>query len=312
MNNKELAIVGVMASLLYYMEEIMRFTFFRNIHTCRSSNTIYKQVLNGTIKVEDAKKAIAKKIASITNSSQNYDFSAARKYHRILGKLAQIEVDTKNSNDSSVSGVINGNNDINNGSFRYEPKSHKNFRGIRCWVSAARNGKYLTNDSAKPYTDYVDSIMSVLTKKDNNIALLSYGKSVHNAIVIHHGNNKFSFISMYSDKNSNNGHEYIGEASQDEVKQAIANEMKINKDGLQEENLVYLHNLNVEKVNNYIVNNKDNYKFNIISNNCSRFAANALLAGVDSHSATFEHDRIWQMPANTLELAKEIAVRTEQ
>ncbi|WP_145520921.1 hypothetical protein [Yersinia mollaretii] len=290
----------------------MLLTSFRNIYTCRSSNTIYKQVLNGTIKVEDAKKAIAKKIARITNSSQNYDFSAARKYHCILRKLALIEVGTKNSNDSSVSGMINGNSDINNGSFHYEPKSHKNLRGIRCWVSAATNGKHLTNDSAKPYTDYVDSIMSTLTNKDNNIALLSFGKSVHSVIVINHGNNKFSFISMYRDKNSNNGHEYIGEASQDEVKQAIANEMKINKDGLQKESLVYLHNLNVDKVNNYIVNNKDNYKFNIISNNCSRFSANALLAGVDSHSGTFEHDRIWQMPANTLELAKEIAVRTGQ
>ncbi|WP_145498807.1 hypothetical protein [Yersinia bercovieri] len=276
----------------------------------RSINKIYNQALNGNVEVRDAKKAIAKEIVTITNSSQNYDFRAARKYHSMLMKLDGVA--KENSNDLSAFGGENGRNDINNGSFHYEPKSHKNFRGIRCWLSAVKNPKHYTSDVENSYTHYAKNIMNTLAKKDNSVVLLSFGKAEHNAIAIHHGNNKFSYISMHHDKISNNYHKFNGKVSQELVTQFVADEMTKCKDGLQENNLVYLHNLNVEKVDDYILKNKDNFKFNIISSNCSRFSANALLAGVEGNSSQFQHNRKWQMPANTLELAKEIAAYTGQ
>ncbi|CNH59968.1 Uncharacterised protein [Yersinia massiliensis] len=276
----------------------------------RSINKIYNQALNGNVEMRDAKKAIEKMIVRITNSSQNYDLSEARKYHSMLMKLDGVA--KENSNDLSAFGGGNGKNDINNGSFHYEPKSHKNFRGIRCWLSAVKNQKHYTNDVENSYTNYAKNIMNTLAKKDNSIVLLSFGKSEHSTIAIHHGNNKFSYISMHYDKVSNNYHKFVDKVSQDLVTQFVANDMTNCKDGLQDNNLVYLHNLNVEKVNNYILKNKDSFKFNLISNNCSRFSANALLAGVEGKSSQFQHNRKCQMPANTLELAKEIAAYTGQ
>ncbi|HCR3980866.1 TPA: hypothetical protein OOF39_000272 [Kluyvera ascorbata] len=187
-------------------------------------------------------------------------------------------------------------------------KPHKLFRGIRCWFAEFKTGKHAVNIDEDIIYNRVNRIINKLTEKNNNVALLSFDKSAHSAIVIHHSDGMFS---MYNVSGEDNEVRYIKNGRYG-LASNILNEMANWNDMLQDENVIFLPNLNVENIENHIKNFGD-HKFNVLTHNCSKFAAKALLAGFDNdNNHKFAHDRKWQMPANTLELAKEIAFKSAQ
>ncbi len=189
-----------------------------------------------------------------------------------------------------------------------DSKDHKFLRGIRSWFSEAKTAKHSVKINEHTVSDRARGIINKLAEKNNNVALLSFKKSAHSVIVIHHGNDRFSIYSVYG--NDKEGR-FI-KNDRDGIAFEIFNEMKHWGDMLQDESIVYLHDLNVEKMEDHI-NSSGEHKFNILSHNCSRFVAKALLAGFNNdNNIKFAHDRKWQMPANTLELAKEIALKSAQ
>lgn len=179
-------------------------------------------------------------------------------------------------------------------------KKHKIFRGIRSYISSLRSAdinkpRVITNQRAS-------RIVEKLSLSGKNVALLSFHKSIHNAVVILTPGKGYSYVSAYAsgvcfldnvDKNS-----IIDEIADDE--QNLMAELKVA-------DAVYIGGLNTIKMIHYIWDRGFINKFNYLSNNCARFAADVLLAGCNIKPAKFQHNRpTWQMPANTIELAKEI------
>lgn len=185
-------------------------------------------------------------------------------------------------------------------------KSHKHFRGVRCWLSGVKTAKHTVKIDEHTVSNRVGGIIDKLTEKNNNVALLNFKKSAHSVIIMHHGNDVFSMYSVYR----NNKEERCIKKDRGGIANHIYSEMMRWHDMLQDESIVYLHDLNLENIDRHI-NSFGNHKFNLLSHNCSRFVAKALLAGFNNdNNIKFAHDRKWQMPANTLELAKEIALES--
>lgn len=252
-------------------------------------------------------------------SSSRYDFTSERNRSKtdgdgVIGKIIRVENTLitsafgKANNPSTFTSLSenikqNG-NDLPDGKL----KSHKFLRGIRCWLSECKTEKHAVKFNNQTVSERGRGIVNKLAEKNDNVALLSFRKSAHSAIVMHHGNDMFSMYSVYG----NNKKKHCIKKNRDEITNDIINEMKIWNDMLQDESIVYLHDLNVKNMESHI-NSFWDHKFNVLSHNCSRFVAKALLAGFNNdNNVKFTHDRKWQMPANTLELAKEIALISAQ
>ncbi len=229
------------------------------------------------------------KVKIVENTPVDLAFPQARKSSTLSSSLEYIK---QNSSD-----VSSGN-----------AKPHKLFRGIRCWLAEVKTGSHTVNIDENIVFNRIDGIINKLSEKDNNVALLSFNKSAHSAIVIHHSDGMFS---MYNVTGEDNETRYI-ENERNGFTNDILNEMANWNDMLQDESVVFLPNLNVKNIEDHIKNSGD-HKFNVLTHNCSKFVAKALLAGFDNdNNHKFAHDRKWQMPANTLELAKEIAFKSAQ
>lgn len=229
------------------------------------------------------------KIKIVKNTPVDSAFPGTSKHSTFASSLENIK---KNSNDVSSGNV----------------KPHKFFRGIRCWLTEVKTGKHTVNIDKNIVSNRIDGIINKLIEKDNNVALLSFKKSAHSAIVIHHSDGVFS---MYNVSGRDNEMRYL-ENDRRGLANDISNKMRGWNDMLQDESVVFLPNLNVENIDNHIKNSGD-HKFNLLTHNCSKFVAKALLAGFDNdNNHKFAHNRKWQMPANTLELAKEIAFKSAQ
>lgn len=178
-------------------------------------------------------------------------------------------------------------------------KKQKCFRGIRCWFSAQiknRHSSIVNSTSA-------DRIVNRLCEGNHRVALISFGKSKHSAVVIRYPDGQFIYVSMYG-----NHPLYRNKVTRERVREVINWDMHQWKDGVDENNLVLFSEsaLDIEKIAKHILSNIFAFRFNPITNNCSRFAADVLIAGYNGSREKLKHDRRFQMPANTLQLAKEI------
>ncbi|MDE1330438.1 hypothetical protein [Vibrio aestuarianus] len=178
-------------------------------------------------------------------------------------------------------------------------KKHKCFRGIRCWFSAQiknRHSSIVTSTSA-------DRIIDRLCEGNHRVALISFGKSKHSAVVIRYTDDQFIYASMYG-----NLPRYRNKVNREWVRKVINLDMDQWKDGVDDNNLVLFSEpaLDIEKIAKHISSNIYKYRFNPITKNCSRFAADALIAGYKGSREKLKHDRPFLMPANALQLAKEI------
>lgn len=179
-------------------------------------------------------------------------------------------------------------------------KKHTFLRGIRSYLSSASATK------TKPVlftSQRASRIVEKLSPFGKNVALLSFRKSMHSAVVfLNTYNNTYSYVSAYATSVW-----FLDSVDKNEVINEITDDEWNLRAELTDFDVVYIGGLNVWKMLSYIRERKLINQFDILSNNCSRFAANVLLAGCDIKLPKFQHNRpIWQMPANTKELAKEI------
>lgn len=179
-------------------------------------------------------------------------------------------------------------------------KRHKIFRGIRSYISSLRSAdinkpRVITNQRAS-------RIVEKLSRSGKNVALLSFHKSIHNAVVILTPDKKYSYVSAYA-----NSICFLDRVDKNSVIDEIADDEQNLMAELRGADVVYIGGLNTIKMVYDIRGRELINKFNYLSNNCARFAADVLLAGCNIKPAKFKHNRpTWQMPANTIELAKEI------
>lgn len=179
-------------------------------------------------------------------------------------------------------------------------KKHKLFRGMRCYMSSLITSK----NRIKPDADVklrCYNVVNRLLPNEKNVALLSFKKSEHNAIIINSSNNRFNYVSAY-----NNEVAFIEFLDKNEMIELLVDEVFSWGDQLKDENIVYIKGLDTNKMREYIHSSRPNFQYKLFNNNCARYAADVLLAGCAITPDRFIHNRIWQMPANTLELAKEI------
>lgn len=179
-----------------------------------------------------------------------------------------------------------------------EVKKHTFLRGIRGYFSSARATKttpaFITNNRAI-------RIVEKLSLSGKIVALLSFRK-MHNAIIILNAPGEYSYISVYKACFL-----FFECVDKDRVVAEIVDDERYLRTELRDSDVVYISRLNTKKMIYYVRNHELINIFNYLSNNCSRFAADVLLAGCDIKPARFQHNRpTWQMPANTTELAKEI------
>lgn len=180
-------------------------------------------------------------------------------------------------------------------------KKHKLFRGIRCWLSYQFCDRHSVKEGNP--IEKAKGIMKHMQDNPNSAAVVSLGKSGHNLMIINHGSNFYSISST----------EYVvfGAKEKDfaKIEKTLADTLSAWGDNVSEDNIVYLRGLNTDKMWNHICKNhlKEKIKYNCLSYNCSRHIADLMLAGFDDDDKNkLQHNRPWQMPANTLELAKEL------
>jgi hypothetical protein len=179
-------------------------------------------------------------------------------------------------------------------------KKHKFLRGLRCFASSFVFNKH----SSKPGVNSrgrIGAIINTLSPFGQNVAVLSFFKSRHNTIVYCDKLGYFGFVSAYSDRVY-----YSFYLHKDTVIEELLEEAVNWQDDLHDSSVAYISSMNTNKMKCHIEMNAPINRFNILTNNCSRFAANVLLAGCNASKERFNHNRPWQMPANTLELAREI------
>lgn len=181
-------------------------------------------------------------------------------------------------------------------------KKHKLMRGLRCFASSIIHSKHVIKPGNQSSLR-VENILSKLSVFDHNVCLLSFRKSGHSALIMLNRDNSYSYFSAYS------GGEpcYYNGVNKSNCSEVIISEITLWGDELHQDNVVYIKGLDIDNMMDTIYDKRKNYKFNVLSNNCSRFAADVLLAGCYESPEKFRHNRRWQMPANTLELAREIA-----
>jgi len=179
-------------------------------------------------------------------------------------------------------------------------KKHKVLRGLRCYASSFFSHRHSSKLSINSQVR-IETIINTLSPLGQNVALLSFFKSRHNAIVYCDKYHHFGFVSAYSDRVS-----YCFNLHRNTIIDRLMVEVVKWQDDLHDSSVAYISNMNANKMKCHIEMNAPINKFNILTNNCSRFAANVLLAGCNARQGRFTHNRPWQMPANTLELAKEI------
>ncbi|MFA3780171.1 hypothetical protein [Yersinia sp. 1652 StPb PI] len=183
-------------------------------------------------------------------------------------------------------------------------KKHKFMRGLRCYASAIIHSKHTIKPGEREQSYLrVENILSKLSVFNNNVCLLSFRKAGHSALIMLHRDNSYSYFSAYGGGQPL-FHEHVKTFDLVEV---IISEIMHWGDELHQDSVVYIKGLDIRNMMDTIEDKIENYKFNVLSNNCSRFAADVLLAGCDERPEKFLHNRRWQMPANTLELAREIA-----
>lgn len=179
-------------------------------------------------------------------------------------------------------------------------KKHKVLRGLRCYASSFFSHRHSNKPGANSRSR-IETIINTLSPLGKNVALLSYHKSRHNSIVYCDKYNHFGFVSATGDRVY-----YCFNLHRNTVIDTLLDETEKWQDELHDSSIIYIANMNAMKMKCYIERNAPVNRFNILTNNCSRFAANVLLAGSNTSPARFNHNRPWQMPANTLELAREI------
>ncbi|MFQ6251744.1 hypothetical protein ACLMPM_25635 [Yersinia enterocolitica] len=180
-------------------------------------------------------------------------------------------------------------------------KKHKFMRGLRCFASSIIHSKHTIKPGEQSYLR-VENILSKLSVFKHNVCLLSFSKARHSALIMFNSDNSYSYFSAYG-----NGPCFYEGVEKFVVSEVIISEITQWGDELHQDNVVYIKGLDIRNMMDTIYDKRENYKFNVLSNNCSRFAADVLLAGCYESTEKFRHYRRWQMPANTLELAREIA-----
>ncbi|EQA1624845.1 hypothetical protein V5K00_RS22325 [Enterobacter asburiae] len=178
-------------------------------------------------------------------------------------------------------------------------KSHKVFRGLRCYVSSFIFSKHTTKPSLG-IEARVGNILSNLSPFGKSACIFSFHKSMHSSILLVNSTNLFTYASAYGSEVV-----FCEFFSKQDIIKVIRDEMELWGDELNENNLVYISGLDRLKMMGKLRNLSETFEYRLMSNNCSRFVADVLISGC-TRGAKFKHDRPWQMPANTLELAKEI------
>ncbi|MBV4366743.1 hypothetical protein [Erwinia phyllosphaerae] len=178
-------------------------------------------------------------------------------------------------------------------------KKHKALRGLRCYVSSYFHHKHRIHPDSNT-CERITEVINKMSSSGKNVALLSYCKARHSAIIFCE-RDTWSIVSAYGD-----GVVYYGDLCHEQLVDIIYRESTGWKDTIKMSNVVYIGGLNIISMEQYINEFASVNKFKIFTNNCSRFAANVLIAGSGQQKGFFTHDRPCQMPANTLELAKEI------
>lgn len=183
----------------------------------------------------------------------------------------------------------------------HSEKKHKFLRGIRCYASSLIFSKHTTKPDE--YIELpVNQMLMRLSPYGSNVCLLSFHKARHSALIICTAFNSYAYLSVYSSRVT-----FEECLSEEEASDIITFEAQHWGDVPNNENMVYIGKLDTREMINTIYSMMGTYHYSLLSSNCSRFAADVLLAGCKGKTGRFQHDRPWQMPANTLELAREIA-----
>ena len=179
-------------------------------------------------------------------------------------------------------------------------KSHKVFRGLRCYVSSFIFSKHTTKPTLN-IEARISEILNNMSSLGKSVCVFSFNKSMHSSILIANSTSLFTYASAYG----NNEVVFRESASRDEIIYIIRDEMEEWGDELSENNVAYISGLDRLKMMDKLRYLSERFEFSLMSNNCSRFVADVLISGC-TQGKSFKHNRPWQMPANTLELAKEI------
>lgn len=143
-----------------------------------------------------------------------------------------------------------------------------------------------------------------LCNKPGDAVLLTFGGGRHSAMLVYDKErNKPVYLSFYGDI-----------AFEDHSNWGLSTEILHFKDMLYEDNIIKLEGMDNDAMLSKWRTSLVNEKYYLLTKNCSAITKKLLLAGSqpvvgDIHSP---HDRIWQMPSNTKELAKDLRVKLQQ
>lgn len=186
-------------------------------------------------------------------------------------------------------------------------RPHTLFCGVKAWymgIQHLRVNAYKALYSSCHEIQSTPSKIEGLKSSQNSLALITYS-NVHSALVLKGEDDTYTFISIYKNKSI-----YMENINFERLSTLISDEETSFNYKLTDEDVVCIHNLDLSNSLSSIKCAIENNKYHFLTHNCSKFTSNILTSFIDNR-IKFTHDRIFQMPLNTKELAKEINFHIE-